>query len=300
MVEVLAAAGQQLSADLAKERIRDEVKAAIKAALGDLDAKIERAADKRPPKEIVIKVEGKEAVKVDGMVHRQFAPLLKMIGAGVNVWIAGPAGSGKTTGVAMAAKSLGLAFFFNGAIDTEYKLSGFVDAHGKIVSTSFRRAYSEGGVYLFDEVDASLPGALLAFNAAMANGHCDFPGEPNPVSRHPDFRCVAAGNTWGTGATTEYVGRNKMDAAFLDRFVQLDWGYDEDLESRLATDSDWCKTVQRLRAKAKARGMKIVISPRATIAGCKLIAAGFSKEEALEATVFAKLSKVDRDNLAVA
>src|SRR5690606_7558053 len=108
----------------------------------------------------------------------------KMVAAGVNVWLAGPAGSGKTTAAEQVAKALKLKFYFNGAIDTEYKLSGFVDAHGRIVSTAFREAYTNGGVYLFDEVDASLPSATLAFNAALANGQCDFPGSKEPTPKH--------------------------------------------------------------------------------------------------------------------
>lgn len=247
--------------------------------------------------EITVKVADKPAVTLKGKVHKQFAKLLKMAGAGCNVWLAGPAGSGKTTAAQQVAESLGLQFFFNGAIDTEYKLSGFVDAQGRVVSTAFRRAWTEGGVYLFDEVDASLPSATLAFNAALAGDLCDFPGDSEPVRKHADFRCIAAGNTWGMGATAEYVGRNKMDAAFLDRFVQLTWDYDEDLERSLATDQAWCATVQGLRAKAKARGLKVVISPRATVNGCRLLAAGMTKDEVIDATIRAKISAADWSNL---
>jgi hypothetical protein len=35
-----------------------------------------------------------------------------------------------------------------------------------VVNTDFRRAYKDGGLFLFDEIDASFPQALLAFNAA--------------------------------------------------------------------------------------------------------------------------------------
>jgi hypothetical protein len=265
------------------------------------EAAREIVAQSQGPREIVVRVENREPVKLKGLAHRAFERLLKMVAAGVNVWLAGPAGSGKTTAAEMVAEALGLPFMFNGAIDTEYKLSGFVDAHGRVVSTAFRKAYTEGGVYLFDEVDASLPGATLAFNAALAGSKCDFPGETAPVARHPDFRCIAAGNTWGHGATVEYVGRNKLDAAFLDRFVQLTWDYDEDLERAMIPADEasqaWCATVQKLRARARSRGLKVVISPRASVNGSKLIAGGLSTAEALEACVYAKLSAADRANL---
>jgi SpoVK/Ycf46/Vps4 family AAA+-type ATPase len=279
--------------------IKAEVAASLKGAEESILALVEeKLATLRAPREIAVKVGEKPPVVV-GVQHKNFPLLIQYLSAGVHVWLAGPAGSGKTSAVEAAAKALGLTFYFNGAIDTEYKLSGFVDAQGRIVSTAFRKAYTEGGVYLFDEVDASLPGATLAFNAALANGHCDFPGADKPVPMHSDFRCVAAGNTWGMGATFEYVGRNKLDAAFLNRFVSLPWEYDPDFERELAVKLGealgfkgaiaWCNRVQTLRNKA--RGMKVVISPRATLFGIKLMAAGVNEEQTLEATIGAIIGK---------
>jgi hypothetical protein len=289
--------------------IAEAVAEAIANELGDLDERVAQlsreiavtaardAVRALAPRRVEVQVGDRPPVDV-GRTHKQFERLLRMAGAGVNVWLCGPAGSGKTTAAEQVAKALSLPFFFNGAIDSEYKLSGFVDAQGRIVSTAFRRAYKEGGVYLFDEVDSSMPSAVLAFNAALANGYADFPGEPEPVKRNPRFVCLAAANTWGFGATSEYVGRNRMDAAFLDRFVQLSWEYDEDLERELASDKAWCAEVQRLRARARERGMKVVISPRATINGCLLLAAGMSRDEVLDATIKAKLTAQDWANLA--
>lgn len=165
--------------------------------------------------------------------HRRADLLLKMARAGVFVWLTGPAGSGKTTAVSAVAKTLNLRFRFTGAIETRYDLMGFVDAHGRETVTALRDTYQHGGVFLFDECDASMTGATLAFNAALANGHSDFPGCVDPIQQHPDFLCFAAGNAIN-GSTTEYTGRNTPDAAFLDRFVVLRWPYDEDLELEIA------------------------------------------------------------------
>jgi hypothetical protein len=117
-------------------------------------------------------------------------------------------------------------------VSSEYKLTGFIDAQGRIVSTAFRKAFEFGGVFLFGETDASMPGALLAFNTALANGWMDFPD--GVVQKHPDFRVVADANTFGTGADRLYVGRNQLDAASLDRYAVLDWPYDEALEAALS------------------------------------------------------------------
>jgi len=172
--------------------------------------------------------------------HMTFGKLVMLASAlgneDKNVWLAGPAGSGKTTAARKLAAALGYdeesEFDFNGAIDTEYKLSGFVDAKGRVVSTAFRKIWENGGVYLFDECDASMPGALLAFNAALANGYAAFPD--GTIKRHEKTVIVAAANTWGFGGDANYVGRAKLDAAFLDRFVTLTWNYDENLEREIA------------------------------------------------------------------
>lgn len=237
----------------------------------------------------------KETKKMEHRPHKLFDRLLNMVNAGVNVWIAGPAGSGKTMAAQMVADALSLKFHFNGAIDSEYKLSGFVDAQGRIVSTAFREAWTHGGLYLFDEVDASMPQAVLAFNAALSGDLCDFPGEPDPVRKSKDFRCVAAANTWGYGGSSEYVGRSKMDAAFLDRFAFLAWDYDEGLEIEMAGPyTEWARKVQHLRLVARQRGLKVVISPRAVVNGRKMLDAGFDQSEVLEATILARLSDDSR------
>lgn len=240
------------------------------------------------PTRVVIAAAHREDVAV-GTCHNQFPTLVKMLSAGVHVWLAGPAGTGKTTAAHQAATALGLPWYFNGALDSEHKLLGFTDAQGRIVSRPFREAYLTGGVYLFDEVDASLPGALLAFNAALANGRCDFPDGCH--ERHSDFKCIAAGNTYGHGATHDYVGRAKQDAAFLDRFVSLEWSVDEALERSIALSAiadqalggKWIDHVQSVRGRVRAAGIRVVISPRASIHGCKLLQAGLLWGEVVEA-----------------
>lgn len=231
-----------------------------------------------------------EETDLETILHKTFDDLLSFVQSQTNCWLVGPAGSGKTTAARMVAEKLGLQFYFNGAIDSEYKLLGFIDAQGRVISKPFRKAFEEGGVYLFDEVDASLPGAVLAFNAALANGYCDFPdGE---VKAHENFRCIAAANTFdGTG---EYVGRMKQDNAFLDRFAMLEWGYDEVLEAKIAAkrfgDSEqvkeWIGFVQKCRANAKKHGIKVVISPRATMHGLQLMIKGkMSKAKVIACTI---------------
>lgn len=234
------------------------------------------------PRPIEVRMPDRAGVNV-GVQHRQFPEVLQTLTACGQVWLAGPAGSGKTTIAEACAKALNLPFHFNGAIDSPYKLAGFIDAQGRIIRPAFREAYEHGGVYLFDEVDASLPSAVLAFNAAMANGKYDFPD--GTVERHKDFYCIAAANTFGLGAADDYVGRMKQDAAFLDRFPSILLDYDEELEAAIAGNRDWVTYVQSCRRAAKARGLRVVISPRASIFGSRLLAAGMPRERVEEITI---------------
>lgn len=233
----------------------------------------------------------------EGHVHAKFRVLLAAATArAVNgyvpaIWITGPAGSGKTYAVQRVAEMLNLSFHFNGAISMEHHLLGFVDAAGKYHTTPFREAYEKGGVYLFDEVDGSDNAALLALNAALANGRATFP-DGAQVERHKDCVIVATANTWGLGATSDYVGRAKLDAAFVDRFgTRIDWQYDVALEVAISGNEGWARRVIAARERAKQAGLKVVISPRASIAGAALIAAGISEDEVAEMTYLANLTR---------
>jgi cobaltochelatase CobS len=263
---------------------------------------VERALANGPVLKIEVRQGDELKGKVEGRQHKDFPKLLKMAAARdtkgnhLNIWLAGPAGSGKTTAAEKVAEAMGVPFWFNGALCMPHELLGFVDAAGNYHSTPFRRAFEEGGVYLFDEIDVSENAVLLAVNAALANGVCAFP-DGKIVARHPDLVVMAGANTWGQGATADYVGRAKIDAAFIDRFVCLSWGYDEELERAISGNADWALHVQRIRDKAKAAGLKVVISPRATVNGAALVAQGFTFAEASEMTILAKLSPEQRKML---
>lgn len=218
-----------------------------------------------------------------GVQHKLFPTLVRTLQAHYPVWLPGPAGSGKTTAAKHAAKALDVPFHHTGAVDNVYQLLGFIDAGGTYHRTTFREAYEKGGVFLWDEVDASNPAALVAFNAALENGECVFPD--CVVKMHKDCYFIAAANTYGTGATHEYVGRTKIDAATVDRFVMLDWQYDEILERAIAGDNDWTHYVQKMRRAAKDAGVKHLITPRASIRGNALLSAGVEKASVINMTV---------------
>jgi MoxR-like ATPase len=229
----------------------------------------------RKPLELIVKLDNQE-FKDLGFQHCQLPMLIKILETKLNVYLVGPAGAGKTYAAIKCAEALGVEFYFTGAVASEFKLTGFIDAQGRIVSTEFRKAFEKGGLFLFDEIDASYPQAVLAFNAALSNDYMDFPDKR--IKRHEKFYCIAAANTYGQGADRQYVGRNQLDAASLDRFAFLDWKYDENLERVLAKNQEWSDYVQKIRHYIERQKIRHVVSPRASINGAKLLTAGISRE----------------------
>jgi hypothetical protein len=170
-------------------------------------------------------------------------------------------------------------------------LKGYMDATGKYVSTNFRNAFEKGGVFLLDEMDAGNPNVITALNAAVATDagmSVSFPD--GMVKKHEEFVCIAAANTVGRGADREYVGRNPLDAASLDRFVFIEWEYDETFEVELCKaqgyDMKWVRHVQSCRKAVSDLKVRLVISPRASFTGARLLAAGREWEEVEAATIF--------------
>ena len=242
-----------------------------------------------------------------GRAHRMFPKLLHTIntraaGRRLHAWMTGPAGSGKSYLAKQIADASGLDFYCTGAVSDKYGLMGFINAGDngeRNLQTEFRRAFERGGLFLWDEIDASNPAALCAFNDALSNGRCAFPDKT--VEQHPDFVTVAAANTWGLGASQDYVGRTKIDATSLTRFVRWAIDYDEDLERDLAGDQrDWALFVQSVRSAVHTHGLKILITPRHTIQGAALLKAGLPREDVESCTVFAGLEQATVDRLRMA
>ena len=270
-------------ADEPKGVVDDAIKALIAAMeLGktnELDE--DRVIDliNQHSRKVVVEIHDKatgEVKHVEG-AHEMFPVIMQTIAAGVNAAVVGPAGSGKSTIFEQAAKALNIPYYFTGAIQQEHKIMGFVDANGTYHRTQFRDAFEHGGLFVMEEFDGSGARALLSINNAVANEWCDFPD--GKIAKHESFVCVMAGNTFGTGASRQYVGRQQLDAATLDRFVFIEVGYDEALETAVALAHNpeagaWVKKVQSFRKKVEAAGMRHVVSPRASIMGAKLLKAG--------------------------
>lgn len=232
-------------------------------AAGLVDEAVRAAGSAAPAVDLIRVQFPNEIREFEGKAHKQLAKVVNLLNAGINVYLYGPAGTGKTHLCKQAAAALGVPFFSDQKICNEFQITGFVDASGKFQETEFYRAFTTGGLYMLDEFDASDPCAAVVLNLALANGYFTFPGVGR-VEAHKDFRVIAAGNTIGRGATMEYEGRNCLDGATLDRFAVLPVGYDEEIERAKANgDQDLVNFIHEVRRAATACGVHIIASYRA-------------------------------------
>lgn len=269
---------KKVSTEDIKREIIDFVKNFVKDEYGKLPTVIEVVKD------------GKR-IETEGLFHKDYEKILKIVDQKIPLILVGPAGSGKNHTLEQVAKTLGLDFYFTNSVTQEYKLTGFIDAGGKYHETEFYKAFKNGGLFFFDEIDASCSESIIVVNAGIANGYFDFPN--GRINAHEDFRVVAAANTYGNGADMIYVGRNQLDGATLDRFVTLEFDYDENVERALCGDESLYDFVIGMRKAIKSRNLRFIVSMRTIINASKLLASGIDKKTIVKTVITKSMTKDD-------
>lgn len=258
--------------------------------INDLKSKIDVAYNgvfENKPLLINIKQADKTTKKI---VHSAFTDIIKVLQSQnmvrKNIMLVGEAGSGKTQLAADVAEALNMQFYpmSVGLQTTKSDLLGFINAYGNYITTPLREAFEKGGVLLLDEFDATHSGVITIINSLLANGHCSFPDKV--VKAHQQFVCIVACNTYGDGGDFNYIGRNRLDAATLDRFVVVKVGYDNKLEERLCTNKELVNKFYQIRAICNEKKLKVIASTRSMLNCEDLIANGYSMDEALNMCVF--------------
>ena len=275
----------------------DEINNAIEGQITEklLEAKkeIQAELDKLHSQQPTVVIQGRKKTEIKGLKHKQLDTLLKVVGIDQNALLVGSAGSGKTKAGQQVAEALKLDFYAIsvGSQTSKSDILGYMDANGKYVQTEFRKAYEKGGVFLMDEIDAGNSNVLIVLNSALANGLCAFPDKM--VKKHKDFRFIGTANTYGNGANRQYVGRNQLDSATLDRFTIIDWEIDETLEKNRISSYEsgeyWHAVIKKIRDYINRNEIRAIVSPRATMKGVQLLGLGFTLEETLKMCVFGQV-----------
>lgn len=215
----------------------------VQGSLTELAKKalMDAAENYRP---LAVKVGDEPTRKVKGVLPAEYARIMQLCAARVPTLLVGPAGCGKTYVAGKVAEGLGLDFYDQSCSEgvSESIFTGWLLPVGKggnftYVTSPFVKCYEEGGVFLLDEMDAADANLLTFLNKAIANPFFYLPQRfENPkVVKHRDFVVIGAANTYGHGANSEYVGRNALDAATLDRFRAgtVTMNYSEEVETAL-------------------------------------------------------------------
>lgn len=227
-----------------------------------------------------------------GLTHKGLPLLLQLAMTKLPLLITGEAGGGKTYAVEQVAKALDLPLYSMsvGEQSTKSDILGFIGATNIYSTTAFRKAFELGGIFLLDELDAGNPNVLLAINTGIANGFIEFPDKK--VLAHANFQLLATANTYGKGGNTQYVGRNKLDTATLNRFAIIEWELDTDLLASLI-EPKWFKLFMACREKAiNIEGM--LLSQRTAIYGNKMLQAGISIEDVISTLVTVGLDEYSK------
>ena len=222
-----------------------------------------------------------EPVTIDG-AHRDLPKLVARLHAGMYVMLIGPAGTGKSYMAHDAAKALGVPCYdLSVTVQTqEWKVAG---AHSAVtfIRGTIREAYENGGVLLIDEFDNGSPNFLAGLNLLLSSDTYTF-ADGETVQRHPQFYVVGTANTIGEGGTAQYRARQALDAATLDRFtfmfVDIDPAIEEMLAAQYLEDvtvrADLLRLVRVSRRNVTDNNLRVVITPRATLDGAKMLALG--------------------------
>lgn len=261
--------------------------AAIKAVMGETMEELEKI--KRSAKEMItpkhvclhVKINETPIAKLTHEAHALLPKLVTLSKLKENILLVGPAGCGKTTLAHQVAEALGSPFahLCCSAGMSESYLAGRYLPTGEFKEAEFSRMYREGGVFLLDELDAADANVLLLVNTALANGEFYNPISGKTAKRHEQFVCIAGANTFGLGGNATYTGRNRLDAATLDRFVPFKIEYNKELEAKLCPEEKILAAFHEAREKLNERGAQQVISTRLIARAYKMHLAGFDADD---------------------
>lgn len=234
------------------------------STLLEMKKKLEEEIKRKEEEKRILEEKGIDFSKADTPTR-----LRRTIEAGIkNIWLCGPAGSGKSVMTRNLAKELNLPYLCIscgiGTSSTEFLGYKYPNRE----STRFAEYYSKPSIILLDEFTALDPSVAQICNAALANDEIET--TTGTVYRDPNCIIVATSNTYGGGASRQYVANNQLDASTIDRFVGgiIEVNYSEQYESQY--DCEVVEYVHNLRDIIKEYDLRRIASTRMIQAGVAL------------------------------
>lgn len=151
------------------------------------------------------------------------------------VYICGPAGCGKTSGLKQIAARINYPVYevtgheSLAAVD----LQGMPALRAKDGATDsewllgpLARAMREGALFIFNEMDAASPSSLIALNTILDGSPLCIEQNGEVIRPAPGFKFAATGNSNGGGDQSGlYTGVLRQNFALLDRFICIEAEY---------------------------------------------------------------------------
>lgn len=219
------------------------------------------------------------------------------------ITLVGPAGNGKTSTAEAVLEVLGYEY-------EVLDMTEFVEPADLIGSTTYvlkdgngaevwrdgliTRCFREGKALIINEFDAANPRAALclqsAFQAAGTNKRGRYvtttEGRVYPAG---DCPIILTMNTFGSGASRQYVGRNALDAASLDRMSVITTKYENEGEilRRHGFDPDTAESLVKwatgMRNQIDTNELRVILSNRTLLRMAEAIDLyGWEMQEAVE------------------
>lgn len=234
--------------------------------------------------------------------------------------IVGPAGNGKTTTAEAALRALyGDEGYI--VIDAEPTTEA-IDLIGTNTLTpqgevwkdgKVTKAFREGKAVLINEYDALDPRVAMCLQSALQDAgpsgkgrYVTTPGNRDGDRVYPAGECpvILTMNTYGSGPNRQYVGRNKQDAANLDRltFISTTYENEDQILRRRGHKAQTAKQIvawaHRTRQNIERAALTIILSNRTLIRMAQGIDVyGWTFEQAVEQEFMGRLDAETREQV---
>jgi len=218
-----------------------------------IDYKINPYFDKKRSFESRIKeIEEKmdKNVKEKGIIyHEETIEVVKAVIEGLNPYLYGPSGGGKSITAIQVGELLGLSTLTLGYINEEYQVVGAEPFLGNYKRSGMQECFEEGKLAFIDEFDNGNQRATVIVNPFLRKSTKYYTFANNEqVLRHPNFRIIAAANTDGKGGTRSHITREKIEESVRQRFHPFFIGYDTRVEKSLIKDyPEWYNFILAFR-----------------------------------------------------
>lgn len=160
------------------------------------------------------------------------AAITRRLQMGRNVFISGPAGTGKTEFVVNLARYFGIKVIrvnFSVGTTEAHLVGKFIVKNGgtEFIPGVVPRAMMNGWWILFDEIDYAQPEHLAILQPVLEGDALILTQDKNQtIIPHENFRVFATANTKGRGDVSQsYVGTNFLNLAFIDRWSIFEFEY---------------------------------------------------------------------------